>query len=96
MRYLYNSDSYIYQKQTNLTFKTKNIRADTSQYNLQLLADYNILRKGDRFYKSQKAGDLLAFFEKNKNVAVPAELESFLKSNPPATTPVIVEFKLKN
>jgi hypothetical protein len=94
--YLSNYESYIYQKQTNLTFKTKNIRADTSQYNLQLLADYNILRKVDRFYKSQKAGDLLVFFEKNKNVPVPAELESFLKSNPPANTPVIVEFKLKN
>ncbi|MBO9681866.1 MAG: 6-bladed beta-propeller [Flavisolibacter sp.] len=96
VRYLYNSDFYIYQKQTNVTYKTKNIKPDTSQYNLQLLSDYGTLRKGDRFYKSQKAGDLLTFFAQHKDVPVPIELESFLKSNPPATTPVIVEFKLKN
>ncbi len=94
--YLSNYDSYIYHKQTNVTYKTKNIKPDSSQYNLQLLGEFNILRKGDRLYKSQKAGDLITFFEQNKNVAVPKELENFLKSNPPATTPIIVEFKLKN
>jgi hypothetical protein len=94
--YLFNTDSYIYQKETQVTYKTKNIKPDTSQYNLQLLADYNVLRKGDRFYKSQKAGEILTFFEQNKNAPVPKELENFLKSNPPASTPVIVEFKLKN
>lgn len=94
--YLFNIDSYIYQKETNTTYKTKNIKPDTSQYNLQLLTDYSILRKGDRFYKFQKAGEILAFFEQHKNVPVPKELESFLKSNPPATAPVIIEFKLKN
>jgi hypothetical protein len=94
--YFSNYESYIYQKQTNITSKVKNIKADSSQYNLPLLADYGTSRKGDRFYKPQKAGDLVSFFEKNKSIAVPKELEAFLKSNPPATTPVIVEFKLKN
>jgi 6-bladed beta-propeller len=94
--YLSNYESYIYQKQTNITYKIKNIKTDSSQYNLQLLGEYGLSRKGDRFYKSQKAGDLLTFFKQNKNVGVPKELESFLKSNPHATTPVIVEFKLKN
>jgi hypothetical protein len=94
--YLSNYDSYIYHKQTSVTYKTKNIKPDSSQYNLQLLGDFNILRKGDRLYKSQKAGDLITFFAQNKNVAAPKELENFLKSNPPATTPIIVEFKLKN
>ena len=94
--YFSNFESYIYQKQTNITCKVKNIKADSSQYNLQILADYGISRKGDRFYKPQKAGDLLTFFAKNKNMPVPKELESFLKSNPPAASPVIVEFKLKN
>jgi len=89
-------ESYIYQKQTNTAYKVKNIKPDSSQYNLQILADYGISRKGDRFYKPQKAGDLLGFFEKNKTMTVPKELEVFLKSNPPAETPVIVEFKLKN
>ena len=44
----------------------------------------------------EKAGDLLSFFEKNKNTPVPPELDDFLKSHPPATAPVIIEFKLKN
>jgi hypothetical protein len=94
--YLSNFDSYIYEKQTNLTYKTKNIRSDSTQYNMQLFGDFSLTRKGDRFYKSQKAGDLLAFFDKNKNVAMPGELEAFLKSKPPASTPIIVEFKFKN
>jgi hypothetical protein len=94
--YFSNYESYVYQKQTNITYKVKNIKPDSSQYNLQILADYGISRKGNRFYRPQKAGDLLAFFAKNKNTPVPKELESFLKSNPPAATPVIIEFKLKN
>jgi len=94
--YLSNYESYIYQKQTNTTYKIKNIKPDSSQYNLQILGDFGISRKDDRFYKPQKAGNLMTFFAKNKNVPVPKELESFLKSNPPETTPVIIEFKLKN
>jgi hypothetical protein len=94
--YFSNYESYIYQKQTNITYKIKNIKPDSSQYNLQLLGDFGISKSGDRFYKSQKASDLLTFFAQNKNAQVPKELESFLQSNPPAATPVIVEFKLKN
>ncbi|HEX7847919.1 MAG TPA: hypothetical protein VF476_19095, partial [Chitinophagaceae bacterium] len=94
--YLSNYESYIYQKQTNSICKIKNIRPDSTHYNLQLLADYGLSRKGGKFYKTQKAGDLVAFFAQHKNVAVPKELENFLKIDPPAATPVIVEFKLKN
>jgi hypothetical protein len=94
--YFGNYETYIYQKETKTTYKAKNIRPDDSQYNLQLLADFNILKKGDWFYKPQKAGDLLNFFEKNKNIPIPNELEEFLKSKPHATAPVIVEFKLKS
>ena len=94
--YLSNYESYIYQKGTNVTYKTKNIKADTSQYNLQLLTEFNLIRRGDWFYKSHTAGELLTFFEKNKNVPIPEELESFLKSNPPSTARVIVQFKLKS
>jgi hypothetical protein len=96
VRYFANYESYIYQKQTKITYKTKNIKPDSSQYNLQVLGDFGLSRKGNRFYKTQKAGDLIAFFTQNKNMTVPKELEKFLKSNPHATTPVIVEFKLKN
>lgn len=94
--YLSNYDSYMYQKKTNVTYKIKNIKPDSSQYNLALLADFNLIRKGDRFYKPQKAGDLLAFFEQNKNAVIPKELEEFLKSKPHSAAPVIVEFKFKN
>lgn len=94
--YFSNYEYYIYQKGMNAMYKAKNIKPDSSQYNLALLADFNLHREGGRFYKSLKAGDLLAFFEQNKAVPVPKELERFLKSNPPKTAPVIVEFKLKN
>jgi hypothetical protein len=94
--YLSEYETYIYQKQTNTTYKIKNVKPDSSQYNLKILEGFNITIKGDRFYKPQKVGDLLTFFEKNKNVPVPKELESFLKSNPHEGAPVIIEFKLKN
>jgi len=94
--YFSNYEFYIYQKQNKVTYKTKNIRPDSSHYNLQVLSDFSSSRKGETFYRPQKAGDLIAFFEKNKTMMVPRELESFLKSNPPAASPVIVEFKLKN
>ena len=94
--YLSNYESYIYQKGANITYKTKNIKPDSSQYNLQLMADFGASRKGDRFYKTQKAGDLLLFFQQNKSVPMPKELDSFLKGKPHNTAPVIVEFKLKN
>jgi hypothetical protein len=94
--YLSNHEYYVYDKKTGVTYKARNIKPDSSQYNLQLLGDFNTIREGNKFYKTQKAGDLISFFEKNRNVLVPKELESFLKSNPPAATPVIVEFELKN
>lgn len=96
VRYLSNFDSYIYEKQTAVTYKTKNIKADSSQYNLALLSEFSLQRKGNWFYKPLRASDLLPFFDKNKNTPVPKELEAFLKSKPPGTTPVIVEFKFKN
>lgn len=91
-----NYESYIYQKQSRATYNLKKIKTDSTLYNLQLLEQYGLSRSVNKFYKIQKAGDILTFFEKNKHVPVPKELESFIKSNPPATTPVIIEFKLKS
>lgn len=96
VRYHTNFESYIYLKESRTTYKTKNIKADGNQYNLQLLSDFRSLRRGDRFYRMQKAGDLISYFDKNKNAKVPEELEDFLSSNPPEGAPVIVSFKLKN
>jgi hypothetical protein len=96
VQFLSNHEIYIHQKKTNTTYRTRNIRADSSQYNLQLLADYNIVIKDDWLYKPQQAGSLLTFFEKNKNVAIPGQLEKYLKTRPRNTAPVIVAFKFKN
>jgi hypothetical protein len=95
VRYFSNVESYVYEKQTAVTYKAKNIKSDSSQFNLQLIADYGTVRKGDRFYKPQNAGDLLTFFEQNKNIPVPKDLQDFLESKPPGTSPVIVEFRFK-
>ena len=94
--YLSNYGSYIYEKGTDVTYSTKNIKADSSQYNLELLVEWRTQKFGNQFYKPLRASDLLPFFDKNKNVPVPKELETFLASKPPGTTPVIVAFKLKN
>lgn len=96
VRYLSNFETYIYQKDTRTTYKSKNIKADSNQYNLQLLSDNRLIRNGDKFYRIQKAGDLISYFEKNKSATVPKELQNFINSNPPAGTPVIVSFKIKN
>lgn len=96
VRYLSNYDTYVYEKKTDITYRTRNIKADSTQFNLQLLGGYGTERKGDKFYKPQRTADLLAFFDKNKNLPIPAELNDFLKGKPPAAAPVIVEFKLKN
>jgi hypothetical protein len=96
VEYLSNSDSYIYEKQSNVTYKIRNIKADSSQYNLGLFGDFAVERKGSTFYKSQEAGDLITFFDKYKDVPIPKELQNFIKSKPPESTPVIVEYKLKN
>jgi hypothetical protein len=42
-----------------------------------------------------KAGDLIKFFEQNKNAVVPKELQAYLNLKPQALAPVIVEYKLK-
>jgi hypothetical protein len=94
--YLSNYDTYLYDKQRDAIYKTKNIKADSSQFNLELLTEFSSEYQGGRYYKTIKASDLLPFFEKNKDAIVPRELEAFIKSKPPESTPVIVEFKLKN
>ena len=94
--YLSNYESYIYQKKTGATYKARNIKADASHYNMQLFSDFNVTPNEGWFYISRKANELIAFFEKNKNIPVPTELEAFLKSNPSANSPIIVAFKFKN
>jgi hypothetical protein len=96
VRYLSNYETYLYQKRSHTTYKTKNIKPDSSQYNLSLLSGFGLLRHGDRLYRLQKAEDLLRFFEQHKTVPVPKELETFMAGKPAGSAPVIVEFKFKN
>lgn len=96
VRYMSNFESYIYKKQTNITYKIKNIKADSSQYNLKLLSDFGVISRGEKFYKTVNAGELIDFFNQNKHAVIPLELESYLLSKPQSNTPVLVEFKFKN
>ena len=94
--FLSNYDSYVYLKESNTTLKTSRIKGDKSQYNLHLLERFDPEQHGNRYYKLQKAGDLLSFFDQNKDVPVPKELEAFMGQKPKTGAPVIVEFKLKD
>ena len=94
--FLSNTKAYVYNKATKVTYSAEKIKPDSSQYNLSLLGNYRTENKDNRFYKTQKAGDLIAFFQQYKTVAVPKELEAFLNSKPHSDAPVIVEFQFKN
>ncbi|GAA4328805.1 hypothetical protein [Flaviaesturariibacter amylovorans] len=96
VRYLANFDTYVYNKQTGTTWKAKNIRADSSHYNVSVFGGQGLPRSGRRFYKLLRAGELVQFFEKHKSVPVPAPLERFLAGRPDAEAPVIVSFTFKD
>lgn len=96
MSYLSNFGTYLYDKKTRATYTTRNVKPDKSQYNLQLITQLGKTRDGNRFYKLIKAEELISFFEANKDVPVPVEIQEFLKSNPGKQTPLIVEFTCKD
>ena len=96
VRFNMNAEMFLYEKGKDKSYRVKNIKADSSQYNLTLLGGYNTIRRDDKFYKLQKAGDMTAFFEQHPSVPVPKELESFLQAKPHNNAPIVVEFKLKN
>jgi len=95
IEYLTRGESYIFQKQKNTLFNTKNIKPDSSQYNLKLLSDNDAQQEGDHYYKLVQAEELISFFDKNKQVPVPEELKAFIAGKPDARAPVVVEYKLK-
>lgn len=90
-----NYERYIYNKQTKLVYNYKNIKADSTFYNLKLFDQINSSRKGDKFYIVKQAEDIINFFKNNARVPVPKELQEFLKTNPSKTTPVIIAYQLK-
>lgn len=93
--FLSNYESYIYDKVNQRSYKTKNIKTDSNQYNLQLLSELDVKQANGMFYKMKKLGDLLPFFDQHKDVPIPIELENLLKSKLSPSTPIIVQFQLK-
>ncbi|MCF3110071.1 hypothetical protein LL912_14915 [Niabella sp. CC-SYL272] len=94
--FLSNYEQYVYDKQKNLFYNTKKIKADSSQYNIQLFSNFGDSRIGKKFYKLQKVEELNAFFKQNKNVPIPKELEDVLKPENKKAPPVVIEFQFKN
>ncbi|MBZ4189839.1 6-bladed beta-propeller [Niabella beijingensis] len=94
--YLSNYELYVYDKQKSVFYNSKKIKADSSQYNLQLLSEFNTSRLGNKFYKLQKIDELKEFFNKNKTIPVPKELEARLKMAAKDPDPVIIEYQFKN
>lgn len=96
IRYLSNFGIYIYNKANNTTYKTANIKGDSTHYNLNLIGGYGSVLRDGAFFNLIKAGDLQAFFEKHKEAVPPTELKAYLQSNPSPESPVVVSFKLKS
>ncbi len=88
-------ETFVYDKQTDVTYNVTKIRSDSKQYNLALLTSFNA-RSGSRFYKLLKAEALVSFFKQNPDIAIPTELALFLQNNPAKNTPVLVDYSLKN
>ncbi len=87
---------FVYDKQTHTAYNATKIKGDPKQYNLSLLAGYNVIRSGNKFYKLLKADPLISFFKQNPDIAVPKELSALLQGNSDKNMPVVVEFTLKD
>ena len=95
IRFFTRYETFVYDKQTGVTYNVAKIKADLQQYNLALFSSSG-LRSGNKFYKLLKAETLISFFKQNPEVPVPAELAVFLQNDPNKDTPVAVEYSLKN
>ncbi|MEJ7627425.1 MAG: hypothetical protein WKF35_11215 [Ferruginibacter sp.] len=98
IRFMRNYDHFLYDKKESKFYKNKMIKADSSQYNIQLLQSGLGQYNNGSYYTIVPASALVDFYTKNKenNVAYPPALEQFLKSATKNSNPVIVEYKLKN
>lgn len=93
-----NYESFLYEKSSAKFYKTKMIKADSSQYNIQLLQNGPGSYYDSRYYTVIPAQGLVDFYTKNKekNIVYPPELEAYLKTATKNSNPVIVEYKLKD
>jgi uncharacterized protein YkuJ len=86
---------YVYDKSSFAIYNAKNVKVDHSQYELSLLYDYSLSNSEGKFYTIRSLETLAAYFMKNKEVKIPAELETIINNKPLMNRPVVVEFTLK-
>lgn len=84
-------ENYLYNKENGEIYNFKNIKSDSTQYNLQLFSgfDTNFSRKR---YKLLQAGQLIDFFQ-HYATPPPPELKAFLAGNPKRTAPILAEYQ---
>ncbi|RYY46346.1 MAG: hypothetical protein EOO06_14720 [Chitinophagaceae bacterium] len=93
-----NYESYVYDKSAAKFYKTKMIKADSTQFNIQLL-NWGLGKGSDKFYYSVvPAKELVEFYKKNKgkSISYPAALEKYLLKADNDANPVIIQYKLKD
>jgi len=98
IKYMRNYESFLYEKSSAKFYKTKMIKADSSQYNIQLLQMGLGSYYDAHYYAVVPAQGFVDFYAKNKekNIVYPPELEAYLKTATKNSNPVIVEYKLKD
>jgi hypothetical protein len=89
---------FLYDKSTARFYKTKMIKADSSQYNIQLLQNGLGVYDNGRYYAMISAQTLLDYQlkDKEKKTTYPPELAAFLKTANKNSNPLIVEYKIKD
>lgn len=98
IRYMRSYESLLYDKSNARFYKTKMIKADSSQYNIQLLQNGPGLYANGHYYAVIPAQTLVDFYNRNreKNTSYPPPLAAFLEKATKSSAPVIVEYKIKN
>jgi hypothetical protein len=97
IRYMRNYESFLYDKTDSKFYQTKMIKADSSQYNIQLLQNGLGSCYQSHYYRLVPAAELVDFYSKNKskNIVYPPELQAYLNTATKNSNPVIVEYKIK-
>lgn len=98
IRYMRNYESFVYDKKGAKFFKSKMIKADSSQYNIQLLQNGIGAYENGYYYTIVPAQGLVEFYtgNKEKNISYPPELDMYLKNATKNSNPVIVQYKIKD
>jgi hypothetical protein len=98
IRFMRSYESFLYDKTAAKFYKTKMIKADSSQYDIHLLQNGLGQYSKGHYYSIVPASGFVDFYNKNKEklISYPAELEQYIRSATKNSNPVIVEYKLKD